>query len=82
MMFHGGIFFFLSAAGLTFTGIAAEYRLKESYTNVVHYAGAIVCIVSALLGFLIEYHFMIPIITWGLSLLTLYLFKIKEVNLH
>jgi hypothetical protein len=79
MIWHGGIFFFLSAAGLTFTGIATEYESKGgSHTNIVHFVGAGICILSALLGLVIEYQIVIPIITFFILSLIAFLMKLKN----
>jgi hypothetical protein len=79
MMYHGGISFFLSAAGLTFTGIASEYESKGgSHTNIVHFVGAGVCIVSALLGLVFEYQMIIPILSFVTLTVIAFLLKIKN----
>ena len=76
MIFHGGIFFFISAAGLTFTSAATQYENKNS--RIIHYVGAGTSILSALLGLYFEFSLILPIIIFLLFSIPLFLVKIKN----
>lgn len=53
------IFFFLSLIGFIFVGAAAMFKSKGAYTNIIHYAGSVVGIFSALIGLGIQYNLWI-----------------------
>jgi len=77
MIFHGGIFFFLSGTGLLFTGAAAEYESKGAYTNIVHFVGAVISVIFAILGLWLDYNIYFPLLVIPISLF-IYLMKIKN----
>jgi len=66
--------FFLSGAGLCFVGAATMF--KESMTKTVHFTGAAIGIISALIGIWIERGSNIPLIIW---LIFCVLFEISKV---
>jgi hypothetical protein len=75
---HGSIYFFLSGAGLIFTGTASAYKSKDTYTNIVHFSGAAVCILFALLGLWVESQIIFPSIILTIIIAALISFRIKN----
>jgi hypothetical protein len=76
LLFQGGLFFFLSGAGLFFVGAATDYESKT--TNIVHFTGALVGILSALIGLWVEYGLFYPLIIAIALSLIIYLIKMKN----
>jgi len=60
------IFFFLSGAGLIFTGVAAMFKV-DIITRMIHNIGAITCGVGALVGLWIDFGLWIPMVVFLLS---------------
>ena len=51
MLFHGdNVFYFLACSGLCFTGTASAFKDKGSWTDIIHYTGAVVAIGCSLAG--------------------------------
>jgi hypothetical protein len=63
-------FFFLSGAGLCFTGAASMF--KERMTKAVHYIGAGLSILMAFMAIIFERHNIDPLLFFGLSMLFIY----------
>ena len=75
MIFHGGIFFFISAAGLTFTSAATQYENKNS--RIIFFSFSIMFAIVVLLGHI---HYSIDVlsayfITYGIFQIGNFLFK-------
>ena len=51
---------FVSGIGLCFVGAATQFKMKESYTRLIHFAGAAVGIVTPLLYFLLSFNIGLP----------------------
>ena len=51
---------FISGIGLCFVGAATQFKMKESYTRLIHFAGAAVGIVTPLLYFYLSYNNPLP----------------------
>ena len=62
MLLYGNIWFFLSGAGLSFVGAATAFKSKIGLTKEVHYGGALVGILGALIGILVEYSNFLPLV--------------------
>ena len=75
LLFQDNLFFFLSGAGIIFTGTAAAY--EEKMTNIVHFSGAVICIVMALLGLSIDHQIYFPLLSIPISLV-IFLAKTKN----
>lgn len=71
-------FFFLSGTGLFFVGTATAFKWTGAHTNVVHYAGAVVGIMSALAGLGVEYHLWFPSICWLVLVIGMKIIKIQN----
>jgi len=71
-------FFIYSGAGLAFVGAATMFDLKGTVVPYVHFAGAAVGIVFALLGLGFERNAWIPLIAFASATLLIKLFKIKH----
>lgn len=48
-------FFFLSGAGLIFTGAATAFKTHHSTERIVHFVGATTCVAAALMALWIDY---------------------------
>ena len=66
-------FFFLSGAGLCFTGAAAMFR--EKMTKTVHFAGAIASVLGAFMALYFERGSIYPVIVFGLSVIFIHRIK-------
>lgn len=75
MIFQGGPLFFISGAGLCFVGASTNFLSKGAHTNIVHYVGAFLGIVGALLGLWIEYDIIFPSIIFSGGTITLLVLK-------
>jgi hypothetical protein len=71
------IFFFLSGAGLCFTGAAAMFK-DDNITSIVHMIGATICVIGGLLGIGVELGHWIPTIIFIISASLLRLLKVKN----
>lgn len=74
----GSILFFLSGVALTFVGVASYSQSSEKITKYIHFAGAISCIVLALLGIWFGLGDPLPFTIWALASIFMILFKIKN----
>lgn len=70
--------FFLSGSGLVAVGVATLFKETKSLDPYIHTGGAIVCIVSALLGIGIERGGWLPMIIFIPIALIIKLLKIKN----
>lgn len=66
--------FFLSGAGICFTGAATMFKTTDAHTKQIHFGGAIACIIGALIGLYIEYHLLIPILLFVVGTILTYIF--------
>ena len=65
MLMQGmGVFGFLSAAGLLFTGLTINHRINIAQSRIIHYIGAILAILAALVGLVVLYGYWLPLIVW------------------
>lgn len=81
MIFQGNDstpFFFLSGTGLLFVGTATAFKWSGAHTNIVHYAGAVVGIVCALIGLGLENDIWWPTIVWVVGSTVLKYIKIEN----
>jgi len=81
MLFQGSgdkIYFFLSGMGLCFVGGMVAFRQNIGSTDKIHYLGALIGIVCALIGIGIEGGTWLPAIVWILSAVVMKLLKIKH----
>ena len=62
MLFYGNVWFFLSGAGLSFVGVATQFRSFIGITKEVHYGGALVGILGALIGIWVQWDNLLPLI--------------------
>lgn len=69
--------FFLSGTSLSFVGLSCSFK-DNWITPYVHYAGASLCIILALLGIGFVLHSWVPLIFFIISSLTIDYFKIKN----
>ena len=60
MLLYGTLPMFVSGIGLCFVGAATQFKMKESYTRLIHFAGAAVGIVTPLLYFLLSFNIGLP----------------------
>ena len=60
MLLYGTLPMFVSGIGLCFVGAATQFKMKESYTRLIHFAGAAVGIVTPLLYFYLSYNNPLP----------------------
>ena len=69
--------FFMSGIGLMFVGAATMFKTDEAKSNLIHPAGAVLCVLGAFAGLYIERHAYIP---FGIFILlaTIILLTIKE----
>lgn len=72
--------FFLSGAGLCFVGAATMFKSDDKFTPIIHFLGALICILSALIGIWIERNNYLPLILYGITSLILSSEKIKLKN--
>lgn len=81
MIFQGSgdtIYFFLSGMGLAFVGGMVAFRQNIGSTDKIHYLGAVVGIVCALVGIGIESGTWLPGIVWLASAIIMKLLKINH----
>ena len=71
-------FFFISGAGICFTGVARYFKSSDNITDILHFIGATVFILSALLGIAIERSNFIPLIVFAISSLIIEFFYLKN----
>lgn len=71
------VFFFISGAALSFVGINTTFK-DNWITPYIHFAGAAICIIFALLGIGIVLHNWIPLIGWVMSAVSINYFKVKN----
>ena len=67
MLFYGNAPLFLSGAGLTFVGVATRFKLKRSYTRIIHFFGAAMGIIIPLVYFALSNGFIWPLILQVIS---------------
>jgi hypothetical protein len=67
MLFYGNVWFFLSGSGLSFVGAATQFKSMIGITKEVHYAGALVGILGALIGIWVQWDNLLPLL-WFLFL--------------
>lgn len=72
----GGSLFFLSGAGFIIVGMATSF--KEKLTDIAHYTGAGLGIVSALVGIVISFGLWSPIIITAILSIAIKGFKTKN----
>ena len=60
MLLYGTLPLFISGVGLCFVGAATQFKMKESYTRLIHFAGAAVGIVTPLIYFLLSFNVGLP----------------------
>lgn len=65
------IFFYMSMF-LAFTGVATDY--KEKTANIIHFTGAAVAIISAIVGIALQYHIYWLPVAWLISSIIIILF--------
>jgi hypothetical protein len=78
MLFLGNFWFFLSGSGLCFVGAATQFRSYIGITKEVHYAGALIGILSSLVGIATMYQDLNPIIVFIVSAMILQISKVKN----
>ncbi len=78
MLFYGNVWFFLSGAGLSFVGAATQFKSMIGLTKEVHYGGALVGILSALIGIWVEWDNLLPLIWFLFFALSIQLSYIKN----
>ena len=79
MTFHEqSVLFFLSGVGLSAVGIASWSMSKEKLTVWIHFAGAIIGMLLALLGIGFGLGNWVPLSIWALGSIFMLLFKIKD----
>ena len=81
MLFNGSDqspFYFLSGAGLGFTGAAAAFKSKGAYTDIIHMVGAAFAILFGSIGLWYEFGIYIPFVIILLTGILTYLIKIKN----
>lgn len=71
-------FFFLSGAGLCAVGVATMFKLKNDIQPYIHFIGASIGIVFALLGIGFERHNWLPLMVFILSAILLLIFNKKN----
>ena len=80
MLMQGlGVFGFLSAAGLLFTGLTINHRVNIAQSRIIHYAGAVVAILSPLIGFIILSGHWLPLVGWVIVTAGFYSITIRWV---
>lgn len=62
MLFYGNWLFFLSGAGFAFVGAATQFKSTLANTNKIHYGGAVVGILGALLGIWMKFDTILPLL--------------------
>jgi hypothetical protein len=62
MLLYGNVWFFLSGSGLSFVGVATQFKDKIGHTKEVHYIGALVGILGALIGIIVQYGNYVPLV--------------------
>lgn len=62
MFLYGNVWFALSGSGLSFVGAATQFKDKIALTKEVHYIGAVVGILGALIGIIVEYGNYLPLV--------------------
>ncbi len=72
------IWFFLSGLGLCFVGGMVAFKQDIGKTDLVHYSGAAVGIISALVGIGIEGGTWIPLISWVVATVVMKVVKLKN----
>ena len=78
MLFYGTAPLFISGAGLCFVGVATQFKMKRSYTRIVHFLGAAVGIIVPLLHFAISYGIILPLILQTIG--TLIIILMDNIN--
>jgi hypothetical protein len=73
-------FFFVSGAGLTFVGVATMFKSDDYWTPKIHFGGAILGIIGALMGLGIERVMWVPTIIWATGSLTMIPLKVKNLT--
>ena len=72
--------YFFSGMGLAFVGVATHFKWNGAHTNIVHYLGAFVGIVSALAALYFESNMWHPATLFALLTAIIVLFKIKNAT--
>jgi hypothetical protein len=72
--------YFFSGVGLAFVGVATRFKWSGAHTNIVHYLGAFVGIVSALAALYFESGMWIPATLFAFITALIVLFKIKNAT--
>jgi hypothetical protein len=70
--------FFLSGTGLLFVGTATAFKWTGAHTNLVHYGGAVVGILGALVGLGVEFGLWWPLLSWVVVTMGLKYIRIKN----
>jgi hypothetical protein len=72
------LFYFISGAGLSFTGVAAAFKWKGVDTNIVHFAGAGIAIFSALIGLWVKFNLYLPLLVFIILATLIKMLKIQH----
>lgn len=70
--------FFLSGAGLSAVGVATMFKLKDDLQPYIHFIGAVIGILGALVGIGVERHVWLPLIDFIILSIILYIFTSKN----
>ena len=81
MLFQGQstALFFLSGAGLSFVGVATMFKSTNDITPYIHFIGAGIGIIFALIGIGVERFTWIPLISFAVLSLLLKLLKVNNI---
>jgi hypothetical protein len=70
--------FVYSGAGFAFVGAATMFKLKDTFVPYIHFGGAAVGIILALLGIGLERYGWLPLIVFGIATILIKLLKVKN----
>ena len=79
MLLYGSESLFISGAGLCFVGAATQFKMKDTYTRLIHYAGAIIGLFLPLFFFSLSFNISAPLMVqiFG-SLIIIFIEEIKH----
>lgn len=72
------VLFFIGGTALSLVGVACAFKSSEKLTNIIHFGGATIAIVSSLIGIGLAFDTFIPLVIWVGGTLPMMLFKIKN----